>query len=227
MKGKIMKASAAVGVVLFVSFMASEESRATVQSADWGGATVTMVYPEKVTFNTAFDFSFGVDSSTMGVTDNDALAFLPSLTVSNTVLYSGATWSLALQSADPTWNLNYSGTLGDVWTPIASDAGGFRIDFQNPRMAGVYDPAVTWLWKDYADRANWTVSGLVIQADTNFSLRLDDYGYGSGPITQPVLVLDPPAAVAAVPEPGEMAMFAAGLPLLAWMVRRRRSRSLV
>lgn len=227
MKGSLMKASVAVGVVLLVSFMASEESRATVQTADWGGATVSMIYPEKVAFNTAFDFSFAVDSSTMGPADADALAFLPSLTVSNTVLYSGATWSLVLDSSDPAWNHSYSGTLGDAWTPIAADGSGFRVDFGNPLFADYYDPAATWLWKSYADRATWTLSGLVIQANTSLSLRLDDYGYGTGEISQPALVLDPPAAVAAVPEPGEVAMFAAGLPLLVWMGRRRRSHASV
>jgi hypothetical protein len=217
-----MKAKLLVGLTVVLPMVVGVEAHAVVQTADWGGATVSMVYPEKVTYDTAFDFTFGVDSSTMGATDNDALAFLASLSVTDTVLYDHATWSYSLRSAsDPTWSFSSSGTLGDAFTPLAMGTAGFGVTFKDPYMANFDDSGTSWLWKDYGDKLTWTVSGLVIRGDTNFSLRLDDYGYGTGPLSPSALVLDPPAPVAAVPEPWEGGMLAVGLPLVAWLVRRQ------
>jgi Ca2+-binding RTX toxin-like protein len=160
---------------------------------DWGGTTLTITYPDKVTYQTAFDITFSVDASTMG--DYDAIAFLSTLGMSKTVDLSQATWDYSFVSADSGWNYSYTGVLGDSTTPWSATDTQYIINFADP-LTSPY----TWLWGYYGDMVTWSINGMIIQDDTTFTLRLDDQGYVEGPIDPAFIVLDPPAL--AVPASG-------------------------
>lgn len=155
---------------------------------NWGGTTLTITYPDKVTYQTAFDVTFSVDSAPMG--DYDAIAFLSTLGMSQTVDLSQATWGYTLVSDDSGWTYNYTGALGDSTTPWSVTDGQYIISFSDP----VTSP-YTWLWGYYGDKVTWSINGMIIQADTAFTLRLDDLGILDGPIAPAFIVLDPPAQV--------------------------------
>lgn len=186
---------------------------------EWSGATVSIIYPEKVTYNTAFDLSFSVDASTM--TDFDAIAFLSGLNISNTVDLSGATWSYLFSSDDPAWNWSFSGVLGDSFATVESSASGYQVAFTDPLTT-----PHSWLWQAYSDKVTWTIQNMIIQDHTSFALTLDDGGILNGPLQRSVLVLDPPAvalaAAAPIPEPASYALMLTGLVALAAIGRRRR-----
>lgn len=153
---------------------------------DWGGTTLTITYPDKVTYQTAFDVTFSVDSSTMG--DYDAIAFLSTLGMSQTVDLSQATWDYSFVSGDSGWNYSYTGVLGDSTTPWSATDTQYIINFADPLTS-----SYTWLWGYYGDMVTWSINGIIIEADTTFTLRLDDEGYTGGPIAPAFIVLDPPA----------------------------------
>jgi hypothetical protein len=191
---------------------------ASSYSQEWSGATVSIIYPEKVTYNTAFDLSFSVDASTMS--GNYAIAFLSGLNISNTVDLSAATWNYLFTSDDPYWNWNISGELGDSPATVETTASGYQVAFSDPLTA-----PHTWLWRDYNDKVTWTIQNMIIQDDTSFALTLDD-GILNGPSQHSVIVLDPPAvalaAPAPVPEPATYALMLTGLAALVAIGRRRR-----
>jgi VCBS repeat-containing protein len=151
----------------------------------WGGATVSITYPDKVTYQTEFDVSFTVDASTMGTFD--AIAFLSTLGMSQTVDLSIATWSYTFVSDDPAWNFSYTGTLGDEVSPWHVTDTQYVVEFADP----VTSP-YTWVWHDYNDRVTWSLNDMIIEGDTTFTLRLDDLGIVAGPIEPAFIVLDPP-----------------------------------
>jgi Ca2+-binding RTX toxin-like protein len=161
---------------------------------DWGGTTLTITYPDKVTYQTAFDITFSIDASTMG--DYDAIAFLSTLGMSKTVNLSQATWGYSFVSEDSGWSYSYTGALGEPTTPWSATDSQYIINFADP----VTSP-YTWLWGYYGDMVTWSINGMIIEADTTFTLRLDDLGILEGPIAPAFIVLDPPAQ--AVPAPGE------------------------
>lgn len=185
---------------------------------EWSGATVSILYPEKVTYNTAFDLSFSVDASTM--TDFDAIAFISGLSISNTVNLSSATWNYLFSSDDPAWNWNFSGVLGDSFATVETSASGYQVAFTDPLNA----PPYTWLSQYYSDKVTWTIQNMIIQDDTSFALTLDDSGILNGPLLNGVIVLDPPAAAlpTPVPEPASYALMLTGLAALVAIGRRRR-----
>lgn len=192
-------------------------AQASVYTQTWAGALVEIIYPEKVTYNTAFDVSLSVDSSTLS---GDAIAFTTLLNLSNTVNLAGASWEYAFYSDDSSWNWNFSGALGDANTPLVSTSAGHSISFNDPVP---YYPPYTWLWSGYNDKVTWTIRDMVILADTDFSWRLDDLGIVGGPITGGFTVLDPPAVtVAQIPAPGTLLLALLGFSLLVAVRRPRR-----
>jgi hypothetical protein len=194
---------------------------ASSYTQEWSGATVSIIYPEKVTYNTAFDLSFSVDASTM--TDFDLIAFVSGLSISNTVDLSDATWNYLFTSDDPDWNWNLSGVLGDSFASVETTASGYQVAFTDPLTA-----PHTWLWQYYSDKVTWTIQNMIIQDDTSFALTLDDDGILNGPSQHSVIVLDPPAvavtlaAPAPIPEPATYALMLTGLAALVAIGRRRR-----
>lgn len=195
--------------------LSAAAAQAATYSELWGDATVTITYPDQVTYNTAFGISFSVDSSTM--TTYDAIAFLSDLTISNTVNLDNATWAYAFTSGDPNWNWNFAGAIGDFNAELTSSAAGHKIAFIDPIIDG---SDYTWLWRvsgdsTFNDKVTWTVGNMIIQADTTFSLKLDDSNITNGPTQLGFTVLDPPAAlVAVVPEPATYLMMLLGLAAL-------------
>lgn len=200
--------------------LVAASAHAATYAEPWGGATVSITYPDQVTYNTAFDVSFSVDSSTM--TTPDAIAFFSELTISDTVILDSATWSYAFTSTDPNWNWNYSGAIGDTYASLTTVDAGYQISFTDLKTG-----AYTWLWRNYSDTVTWTIGNMIIQADTNFSLRLDDSNIVSGPTQLGFTVLDPPAVLSAVPEPSAYITMLLGVAtLVAVRDRQQRSRPL-
>lgn len=191
-------------------------------SDTWAGATVSMSYPDKVIYQTAFDWSFTVDSSTM--TDFGQIAFLSEVAISDTVDLSQATWTYQSSSLDPFWNFTETGSLGDAFTSLTTTGSGYKIAFSDPNP---YTGPYSWLTASYEDKITWTLSNIIIQGDTAFSLTLDDGGILDGGSQHNIIVIDPPAptavafAPAAIPEPSTYALTLAGLGLLVAFGRRR------
>lgn len=217
-------------LVFGLALVASAAGASTLTyTQDWAGTTVSMNYPDKVIYQTAFDWSFTVDSSTM--TSYDAIGFLADVGISNTVDLSHATWTYQSTTGGSPW-LNASGFLGDSFTTLSSTATGHQVAFTDPFVDPVrsFTGPYSMLWKDYQDTITWTLGNIIIQGDTAFSLRLDDGGILEGGSTHNIVVIDPPApgatiavAPAAVPLPPTYALMLAGLGALAVLKRRRSS----
>jgi len=192
-----------------------------VTTGTWAGLNVTITSPDKVTFNTAFELSFLMDASTLAI--GDPVAFTSRVSLDNSVGLAGAQWSYQYLSTTPPASQSRSGALGDSYA-LLSPAGPGRTAIQlvDPvAWDATFNPdGFSFLSGEFHDRVRWTLSNLVISADINVGLTLDDGGItGAQSFNTNVVVLDPPAPV---PEPAQWAVLTAGLGVLAW--RRWRAR---
>ncbi|HEX6362177.1 MAG TPA: PEP-CTERM sorting domain-containing protein [Albitalea sp.] len=200
---------------------ATAAAQERLTTGTWSGLGVTLISPDyKVIQYTPFDLAFVVDSSPIG--SGDPRAFLASLTLSDTVDLSGALWQYTLTSDDPAYNVTFSGQLGDVFTPIH---GVNEITLVDPFMQSWWNvDGATMLWPEYRDQVRWDFTNIVIDGNTDVSLRLRDGDItGMGPYETGVLVIDPPAIAiqTPVPEPSSLLMMLAGLGVVGWLGRRR------
>ena len=190
-----------------------------VTQGSWSGLGVTITSPDKVTVGTAFELSFLIDAGSLGA--GDPMAFLSNVSLDNTLGLGAATWSYRFTSDFLATPLMRSGALGDA-NALQWPAGAGRTVIQliDPVAADpTFNPdGFTFLSGVSRASVRWTLSDLMMGADIDFGLTLDDGGItGAQPFNASVAVLAQPAPV---PEPAHWAQLLGGLCLLAW--RRQR-----
>lgn len=183
----------------------------------WLKMSVTLSSPaDKVTRGTPFDLSFLMDNTPAGA-NSDPAVFLTTVSFSNAVDLSAAHWSYQLTSLNPPNNGSFSGNLGDAFAPVS---GNYLVRLVDPfpSFACSDCSGYTWLSGTYEDKALWTFTNIIINADTTVGLTIDDEGItGASALSATVLVIDPPP----VPELPPVALLLAGLGVVGW--RRLRS----
>jgi len=175
---------------------------------DWMGAEVAIITPGDAAYGQPFDISFSIDMSALP--PGDTFAFKTYLDASDTIDISGATWEYTFISDEAPWNFSITGVLGDVTTPTTHDVTGYSMRLYDP-INGNY----TWLWSDYNDRVVWTLHDVVLLADTDITLSLENFLML--PVSFAADVLP-----ASIPEPSTAALLWAGLACIA-AARYRRS----
>jgi len=135
---------------------------------DWMGAEVSIMTPDDAAYGLPFAISFSIDMSSLP--PGDTFAFKTFLDTTDTIDTSGATWAYTFISDEPAWNFTLSGALGDATTPTTHDPSGYSIRLFDP-INGEY----TWLWSEFNDQVVWTLYDLVLLADTDFTLTLENF----------------------------------------------------
>ena len=154
-------------VIIFASInFAQAAIISQIEYWDETNVNVYINYPDKVTYNDYFDISFTVIGSEIDP-DLGMIAFIPYVWVSDTVDISEATWSEEYISDEPGFHGDYTGLLGDSYTPYISETDGYKLI--DPYFFDNYLSEYTWLDKDYNDTVIWSLHDFIIQRDTTFT----------------------------------------------------------